>query len=103
MTMREKPPGENHEPDVVVDAPDDARGYNHSAWTGVRIIFWILAGLLVLASLLWLGQIFGLMAAVLPGGTDPLGAALWGGAGVVGLALLIILIRAARESRGASD
>jgi hypothetical protein len=101
MTMRERPPGENHEPEVVVDAPNDARGYNYSGWSVVRVVVWIVAGLMLLAGLLWLGQLFGLVAAVLPGGADPVSTGIWAGLGIVGLALMVFLWRAARGSRRA--
>ena len=103
MTLRERPPGQDTEPEVVVDAPDDARGYNDKGWSAMHVVVAVIAGLMLLAGLLWLGEIFGLIAAVLPGGADPQSAALWGAAGVVGLVLLLVLLRAARQSRRAGE
>jgi hypothetical protein len=101
--MERKVPGQAHEPEVVIDVPDDARGYNQPAWTAGRVFFALIALAMMGAALLWVGQLLGSAAAILPGGMDALSAAVWGGVGAVGLGLLLVVLlgvrRAGRPSR----
>jgi hypothetical protein len=100
--MERKLPGQDHEPEVVVDAPDDARGHNQPAWTAGTWIALILGFVVLAAGLLWVGQLFGLAAAILPGGLDNRTAALWAGLGVVGLGLLLLIVFGVRRARRTS-
>jgi hypothetical protein len=97
--MERKIPGQDHEPEVVIDAPDDARGHNQPGWTAGTWIAVILGFVVLAAGLLWVGQLFGLAAAVLPGGLDGGSAALWGGLGAVGLGLLVLVFVSVRRGR----
>jgi hypothetical protein len=100
MTMdRKTAPGEGHEPPFVSDVPDDAREYRTEGWGPLHYIFIALALLMLLAGALWLGEVVGLIAAILPGGTSPAAAAVYGSLGFVGLLVLVALIAGARRSR----
>jgi hypothetical protein len=100
MTMdRSTAPGEGHEPEFVSDVPDDARQNRTEGWGPVHFIGITLALLMLLAGAVWLGELVGLFAAVLPGGMSPASAALYGGLGVVGLATLLLLLFGLRRSR----
>jgi hypothetical protein len=97
--MERKIPGQNHEPEVVVDAPDDARGHNQPGWTAGAWIAVSLGFVVLAAGLLWLGQLFGLAAEILPGGMDGGSAAVWGGLGAIGLGLLLLVVVSVRRAR----
>jgi hypothetical protein len=52
---------------------------------------------MLMSFLMWLGPLFGLFAAILPGGSGPASAALWGAAGAIGLGILVLLAAAHRS------
>lgn len=100
MSMeRDQIPGQNHEPPLVNDAPDDARDYSIHGWGPVHYVVIVIALLMLLAGALFLGELVGLLAAVLPGGGSPVAAAVWGAVGIVGLAILLFMISQRRSRR----
>jgi hypothetical protein len=92
-------PGQDHEPEIVADALDDARGYAQPAWTAGKWISVVLAFIVLAAAVLWLGQLLGLAAAVMPGGLDASSAAHWGGLNALGLGLLLLVVFSVRRVR----
>jgi hypothetical protein len=104
MSMeRDKIPGEGHEPPLVNDAPDDARHNRTEGWGPVHYAFVIVALLMLLAGALWLGELAGLIAAVLPGGAGAVAGAVYGALGLLGLLILLWAIgriRAGNNRRG---
>ncbi len=101
MTMyRDKPPGQGDEPEFTTNAPDDARGYNAPAWSAAHALLVLLAVLMIGAALLWLGELIGVLAAVLPGGQGPVAGALWGALGMAGVVILLVVISLARRGAG---
>ncbi len=100
MTMdRENAPGHGQEPEFVNDAPDDAREYRTEGWGPVHYLVIAVALLMLLAGALWLGELVGLLAAVLPGGVGPVGGALFGTLGIIGLVILLVAIARMRSAR----
>jgi hypothetical protein len=100
MTMdRENAPGQGREPEFVSNAPDDAREYRTEGWGPIHYIFIALALLMLLAGALWLGTLVGLLAAVLPGGEGPVGGALYGALGIIGVLILLWAINRMRSGR----
>jgi hypothetical protein len=100
MSMERNPaPGEGHEPKLVSDVPDDARHNRTEGWGPVHFGFVSVALLMLVAGALWLGELVGLIAAVLPGGASPATAAVYGGMGIIGFAILLIAINALRRGR----
>ena len=100
MSMeRDRIPGEGTEPPLVNDAPDDARHNRTEGWGAVHYVTIAIALLMLLAGALFLGEVVGLLAAVLPGGGDPAGAAVWGAIGIVGFLILLFAISRMRSGR----
>ena len=100
MTMdRENAPGEGLEPEFVNDTPDDARQYRTEGWGPVHYIFITVALLMLLGGALWLGELVGLLAAVLPGGAGPVSGAVYGTLGIFGLLILLFAINRMRSGR----
>ncbi len=98
MSMeRDKIPGQDHEPPLVSNAPDDARDYRTEGWGPVHYVFITLALLMLLAGALWLGELVGLLAGVLPGGAGPAAGAVYGALGVLGLLILLFVISRLRR------
>ena len=100
MSMeRDRIPGQDHEPQRVSDVPDDARQNRTEGWGAMHYAVVALSLLMLFAGLLWVGELVGLLAAVLPGGLGPVPAALLGTAGLIGLGLLVFVIRKRRVDR----
>jgi hypothetical protein len=57
-----------------------------------RLFVGFVAILMVLAGIVWAGQMIGLLAAVLPAGPGILEGWLWGMAGVLGMVLLAVIL-----------
>jgi hypothetical protein len=57
-----------------------------------RIFAVIIALLMILAGIVWFGQLVGFVAAVLPAGPNFLEGWLWGMVGVVGVIVLVMLL-----------
>jgi hypothetical protein len=96
---RENPPGQGLEPEFVNNAPDDARGYRTEGWGPIHYIFIALALLMLLAGALWLGEVVGLIAAILPGGLGPASGAVYGALGIIGMLGLLFAISRMRSGR----
>jgi hypothetical protein len=97
--MERRVPGQDHEPEVVIDAPDDARGFNQPAWTAGQWLALVLGFVVLAAGLLWVGQLFGLVAEVVPGGMEGGSTAVWAGLGAVGLGIVLLLVASIRRAR----
>jgi hypothetical protein len=61
-----------------------------------RIFVGLIAVLMVLAGIVWLGQMIGLMTAMLPAGPGFFEGWLWGMLGVIGLIILTAILLGAR-------
>lgn len=79
---RTPPPGQQHEPEVTNDAPDDVRGYRPRVWNLIRLGIGSLIVLLIMSTLVWLTGFLDVIAEFLPGGL------LWAGVGLLGLLIL---------------
>jgi hypothetical protein len=66
-------------------------------YTPLRIAGWIIAALLVIFGIVWLGYAIGLLAAVFPVGVDIFEGWIWGMLGVAGIVLIVLLIRGAKS------
>ena len=100
MSMeRDRIPGEGHEPPLVNDAPDDAVHNRTEGWGAVHYVVIAIALLMLLAGAMFLGEVVGLLAAVLPGGASPAAAAVWGSIGIVGFLILLLAINRMRRGR----
>jgi hypothetical protein len=88
----EKPPADEEKRYKYTDETQTKVDRRYSP---LRVLSWIIAILLVIFGVVWLGYAIGLLAAVFPVGVDIFGGWIWGMLGLAGIALIVILIRGA--------
>ena len=63
----------------------------------LRLFVGLVAVLMVFIGILWLGEVFGLLAALIPGGLQVFQGFVWGVVGLAGLVVLFLLYLFARN------